>query len=410
MKNSRYLALIEQAIISGSNFLLFLYAARSLSKEDWGELTLALGVVLVIQGFQRAFVIIPLVTSGVGSGAFSASFGFWNRVHLIISFCLFFIVFFAYANSLFFFDEWLQRTLAYSCCLIFPIFYLEFSRRVIVISSTMQRLVIMAMAYVLAMVVVIFLGSSTPFVGNPWMFVGALVFSSLASIAVSGVKWLSNVSGLLDDVWNKKSLWDFGKWAAASSLAYTGYNFAIQAILASISGPIAVGVFAAARNLIQPVNTLIQAIDTVDKPRSGRAYTENGIGGLWGVILRSWGWMLIVGIPYLLIVFLFAEEILFFLYGDKYQEGRHAAQLWCLVAIAMMFTQPLETGLYVVRRPKWLFYGRVVTAGFVLTMAPLLIKYWSFLGALFALFCAWLLAGLCAAFQLRKFLPGEAPR
>lgn len=407
MKADRYFALVEQALISGGNFLLYLYAARSLSKEAWGELSLALGLVLVIQGFQRAFVTIPMVTSG-GQASFAASLAFWKRIQLLVSVVLFVLLALAYAASLMFFEQWLQRALAYACCLVIPVFYLEFARRLTVMSAAMRRLVRMAIAYVVTMAFVLLAAFLLQLTGSVWVFVGAMCIAPLASIAAGGIHRSSGTLALTEGAWSSKTLWDFGKWAAASSLAYTGYNFAIQGILAAISGPVAVGIFAAARNLTQPVSTLIQAIDTVDKPRAGRAFAEKGIGGLWSVIRKSWAWMLILAVPYLAAIFLFAEEILIFLYGAKYQDATQAVQLWCLVALAMIFAQPLETGLYVVRRPDWLFYGRVLTAIAVLAFTPWLIQGWSFAGALVALFCGWFLAGICAAFQLRKYRPNEA--
>lgn len=401
MKADRYFALLEQALLSGGNFLLYLYAARSLSKEAWGELSLALGLVLVIQGFQRAFVTIPMVTSG-SQESFATSLAFWKKIQMLVSIALLVLLLLAYLVSLAFFEQWLQRSLAYACCLIIPVFYLEFARRLTVMSSAMRRLVLMAIAYVATMAFVVLLAFFFQLTGSTWVFVSALFIASIASIAAGGMHRSPGASALIEGPWSKKSLWDFGKWAAASSLAYTGYNFAIQGILAAISGPVAVGIFAAARNLTQPVSTLIQAIDTVDKPRAGRAFAEKGIGGLWGVIRKSWAWMLILAVPYLVTIFLFAEEILTFLYGTKYQDATQAVQLWCLVALAMIFAQPLETGLYVVRRPDWLFYGRMLTAIAVLAFTPWLIQGWSFVGALVALFCGWFLAGICAAFQLRK--------
>ena len=63
-RSARYFALAEQSLISGSNFLLYIYAARVLPKDQWGSLSFTLAFLLVLQGFQRAFVTVPMATSG----------------------------------------------------------------------------------------------------------------------------------------------------------------------------------------------------------------------------------------------------------------------------------------------------------------------------------------------------------
>ena len=68
----------------------------------------------------------------------------------------------------------------------------------------------------------------------------------------------------------------------------------------------------------------------------------------------------------------------------------------------MILVQPLETGLYVLRRPDWLFYGRAVSAGLVIMLTPWLVTHWMVNGALIALVIGWGLAGVSAAWLLRK--------
>lgn len=405
MNFSRYLAFTEQALISGSNFLLYLFAARNLPKESWGELSLALGFILVIQGFQRAFVTIPMVTTDSGLSEFNLSIGFWKRVQLSVSLGLLLFVLVGYVLSVLFYEPWIQRTLLYSMLLLIPLFYLEFARRIIVMSSGAKRLVGMAVAYVLGLLLIVGGGSAYGYAGNVWVFVSALAVASLASLYVAGVPLFASSRTDSDSPWCAASLWQFGRWAAASSLAYTGYNFAIQGLLAAMSGPVAVGVFAAARNLIQPINTLIQAVDTVDKPRAGRAFAATGIDGLRSVTRRSWKAMLVVGLPYLCLVYVFSDSILNLFYGEKYADGGSAVRLWCFVALAMIFAQPLETCLYVIKHPDWLFYTRISSAMLVIIVCPWLILNWSFNGALLALSSGWMLAGIFAMWRMSKYCP-----
>lgn len=401
-KRARYLALVEQGLISGGNFLLYLYAARALPKAAWGELSLAMGLILVVQGFQRAFVIIPMVTSGVAADAFAAGLAAWKRLQLLVTLVLFAVLLLAGLVSGLAFADWVRNTIVYAILLLLPQFYMEFSRRILVMSSDMTRLVGMASVYVLVLASALGTAWLLDSADQVFIFVIALVLAATSAVLFARVGLFMLDSSATEEALSWRSVWKFGAWAAGASLAYTGYNFLVQWLLAFISGPGAAGVFAAARNLVQPVNTLVQAVDTVDKPRAGRAYCADGMQGLWRITRKSWWWMFGMAMPFLILVFFFAGDLLALLYGEKYSDGVGAVRLWCLVVLLMICVQPLETGLYVVRRPDWLFMGRLLSAVLTLAATPWLIMHWSLHGALVALCVGWGLAGGTAFLQLRR--------
>lgn len=403
-KSAHYFALAEQALISGSNFLLYLYAARMLPKDQWGALSFALAFLQVLQGFQRAFVTVPMITSGDKHGTFANSLRFWRQmqgwvtaVTLFLLLCIYII-----ARPM---DPWVGESILLTAVLLIPWYYMEFARRVIIMSHSMNRLLGMAICYALVLLLTGAIAHSLQFDLNLFSFVLAMALAAVISSFSARVRlWPTLGIGEINagGSWSIRSLWRFGRWAAASSLAYSGYTFAIQAILAAIAGPAALGVYTAARNLTQPVATLVQAIDSVDKPRAGRAYASRGMSGLWQVIRRSWGWLLILALPYVMFVGFLSEPLLILAYGEKYADASVPVQMWCVVMLITILVQPLETGLYVVRRPDWLFYGRAASAGFILILTPWLVTHWSVNGALVALAAGWGLAGAIAARSLIK--------
>lgn len=405
-RSARYLVLVEQALISGSNFLLYVYAARMLPKDQWGTLSFALALLQVLQGFQRAFVTLPMVTSGDKQGVFANSLRFWRQMQGGITAATLLLVLGLYVIALYYLDAWVAEGILLTAVLVIPWYYMEFARRVIIMSSSMYRLLTMAIIYVCVLLIAVAVvhwrdfGHHLPLVFVSVMASAAVISSFSAKVQLWPTMGIARTNA--GGSWTSTSLWRFGRWAAASSLAYTGYNFAIQAILAAITGPAVLGVFTAARNLIQPISTLVQAIDSVDKPRAGRAYASRGMPGLWHVIRRSWAWLFLLALPYVALVGVFSESLLVVVYGEKYADASVPVQLWCVVMLIMILVQPLETGLYVLRRPDWLFYGRAISAGFVLMLTPWLVMQWSVNGALVALAAGWGLAGVSAARRLAK--------
>lgn len=399
-KSARYCALAEQAFISGGNFLLYVYAARTLPKDQWGTLSFALASLLVLQGFQRAFVTVPMVTSGEKYSVFAGSLRFWRQMHGWVTGATLLLLLCFYVMARHYLEVWVAESVLLTAILVIPVYYMEFARRVVIMAFSMRRLLVMAAIYVFILFLAGAIVHRLGYDQHLWGFVVIIALAAIISCVSARVQlwpvWGQNTGGS----WNIYSLWRFGRWAAASSLAYTGYNFAIQAILAAMAGPVALAVFAAARNLTQPVGTLIQAIDTVDKPRAGRAYAQQGTPGLWRIIRRSWAWLFILALPYLALASFFSQRLLVTIYGEKYSDDSTSVQLWCVVMIIMILVQPLETGLYVIRRPDWLFYGRAISAGIILILTPWLIMNWSVNGALVALATGWGLAGMVAAWLL----------
>src|SRR5688500_6382632 len=119
--SARYIALAEQALISGSNFLLYIYAARMLPKEQWGALSFALASLQVLQGFQRAFVTIPLMTSGEQHGSFAGTLGFWNQIQGWVTGMTLILILFIYVAAHFAMDDWVSDSMLLAAILLIPV-------------------------------------------------------------------------------------------------------------------------------------------------------------------------------------------------------------------------------------------------------------------------------------------------
>lgn len=399
-RSAKYFALAEQGLISGSNLVIYLLAARMLPREDWGALSFSLAAILVLQGLQRAFVSLPMSTAGRTGEEVRRLMPLWNGVQFIVTTSAIALVGGFALLSRLGLEDWVTRSAIVAAVLIGPMFYHEYSRRVVITTGSMKRLLGMGCGYALG---IFFAPAALCLLGvalSANVFVVSIAVATSAACVISGAPILLMRGRDFGLKWGGRDIIRFGSWAAASSIAYSGYNFAVQAILAVFAGPAALGVFAAVRTLTQPVGTVIQAIDSVDKPRAGRAFAERGISGLWGVIRRSWIWLIALSLPYLAGISTFSNDVLALVYGDRYADASGLVVLWSIVMMVMIITQPLETGLYVVRRPDHLFMGRAVTAVLVLSITPYLVSRWTASGALAALILGWLLAGVFAAVQL----------
>lgn len=154
----------------------------------------------------------------------------------------------------------------------------------------------------------------------------------------------------------------FAAWSSLSHVAYSGYNFGTQALLGVLAGPTALGVFHACRILIQPVNTLVGAMDSIDKPRAAAAFATDGAPAMRRVLLRGGRILTGVSVPYLVALALLAPVILPLVLGPQYEDQVGVVWAWCFTALGMVLTQPVESGLYVARRTREMFLTRVLAS------------------------------------------------
>ncbi len=409
-KSARYLSLAEQGLISGSNFLVLIAAARILPKEQWGALSFSMAMLLLFQGLlQRAFVLLPMSTTGSSSEESFRNLEFWRWVQAATTVVILVLLTTSYLGARRYLDPWVAESIQVAAIIMVPSFYMEFLRRAVLLTSTMRRLLMMAVAYAS----VIALSASTAL----WLgykpdllaFGYCLSAAALASCLCAGIRPWVRGGVRQPEGWTLPSFWRFGRWSVAASLGSAGYSFGIQAILATMVGPVGLASYAAARNLVQPVNTLMQAMDNIDKARAGRSFARDGMAGIWDVIRHSWSWLFMLAGPYLVLVAVLSDAILPLVYGSKYGDISDQVRLWCVVLAAMVVVQPLETALYAVRRPDLLFYGRLPSACLAMALAPPLILGWDEKGALIAVAMGWCLAGIAAVWQLRHVCVDPRP-
>ncbi len=313
----RLLALLEQAALSGANFLAFIWFARQLSPAAWGEFGFAYALALFMQGFQRAIVTIPMIPFSSGAGGWQAARETWVRVHSLVQVvCLFAVVVAALvAGALH--AGWVSRSLQMAALLLAPLFLHEFARRCAIQEDRFDVLVVMGAAYFASVFVAAALMGQRGLGG--WAPTLGVVMGGLAALAVYALAVSRRLFAIpAGRAAMPPELGGFAGWSVLSHLGFSGYNFGIQALLGAVSGPAAVGIFHACRTLIQPVATVIGAMDSIDKPKAAAALRAAGPQGMRVVLRQSLLAILAVGLPYLFLVGVTADALLALAYREQY--------------------------------------------------------------------------------------------
>lgn len=395
----RLVPLAEQALVSGTNFTYFVLLARQLSRDEWGVYSLAYALCLFMQGFQRALVVIPFTTTmTTAEEVLEHGVHWWRRQFGVTTACTGTgIVCCSISVMVLGRAHWLTGVLAATALMSVPLFLYEFLRRWHVQLGQQTKLIPLALGYAAIVVPVgAVQGSTTQATSTAVLFSFGLsaFFVPLTVRAYQATRKRASSKPFDPKIFSK------AKWNVLSHIAYAGYTTGIQILLASLGSIGAQAVFSATRNLVQPLNVLMGALDTVDKPKASRAYRAEGLSGVWRVIAHTLKILAVLGGIYLCAAVLIGELVLEWLYGTKYADAGTEVTLWALCYCVMMLTMPLETAIYVFQKTDALFVNRMLALVIGIGLAVYTIPNHGAVGALVAWLCAWTGGGALAALQL----------
>ncbi len=402
---TRIAGIADQGAYALASFAQTALYARLLPPEEFGLFAMVLSTVLLAQMLQRCLVVLPMVVSLADHDR--AGVRGWLRVNTGVLAAAMALLLLA-AGALQFLGgaaraAALPRVLGLAALALAPVFLYEFVRRALYAEQQHQRVPLQSGAYLVLQLGGVFVVALA--FGTALAAVLSLALANLAAAAVgaAGLDWRRRpqemgARGLVARYRSDMS------WSLAAAAPYAGYNTAMPLLVGLLSGPAAAGLFSATRLLLAPITTLIAAVDSVDKPKAARSLRQGGGAGLRGALLGTCRSLLLGGGPYLLLAALLHTQLLAWVLGPTLAAKAGPAWLWLLVGLLMLFGQPLETGLLVLRRSRWYFWSRLAAlaaCAFVLWILPPQLGH---IAGVAAMLAGWLISTLLAAVLLRRAL------
>jgi O-antigen/teichoic acid export membrane protein len=404
IRSSKTISIVEQAILSAANFIALLILAHDLPKEQYGIFTLAYTSFLFFKGFQRALLSIPMVVYTGNPDLLIEHGRSWRKLQAGLTGIICILSLAALGLTMLLrVEPWVQSVLGIALLISLPMFYYEFFRRWLIQEGKLAFLVLMALLF------------GVIYVGGIVLFTRQQQSALPAALMLAGGAWAATLIGYIKSTPPKSELnlpfasflfdqWKFGQWSVLSHVAFAAYNNLSQFILAFFVGPSGVAVFQATRNLTQPVLTLLMAIDNVDKPRASASLMKGGVTTMVVSLRNTSQTLILFGGSYLLLIGILAPYVLHALYAGKYDGATTELLLWLPVSFLILLGQPLESGLYVLKRPDLLFKGRSWAAIAGVTTTVIFVPIFGVSGALLGLLVGRLLSAVFAFFQLKTLV------
>jgi O-antigen/teichoic acid export membrane protein len=176
--------------------------------------------------------------------------------------------------------------------------------------------------------------------------------------------------------------WALGKWLFASQVTLSVQGYFVHWLLAWTLGAAATGVYAACMTVVLFSNPLILGIANALAPRAAQAFAEGGGAHLRRVVFQT---TLLLGAAMMLFcgaLFFGGEDVMTRLYhGSQYEGHGHTVFVLALAMLASAVGMPASNGLAAVERPNVIFRIGVFAVGLSVFLGPWLVAEWGVMGA-----------------------------
>jgi O-antigen/teichoic acid export membrane protein len=374
-------ALIDQAVVSGTNFLTVILIGRSSQPEDLGYYSLGFALLVLLAALQEALVTAPytvfrervhgpdraaytgcvlaqqfglaVLAAGVLAGAVSLADGWLGPAGWAVAAAAPAALLHQFCRRLAFADLWSGGALA-----------LDLGVAGLQLGGLLGLAVAGRLTAVTAFAVIGLAGGTVGLVG----------------LAVTRRAFAFRGAGLGREVGRH---WVFGRWVAAGQGLGVINGYVAHWLLAGLVGPAATGTFAACLAVVMLSNPFILGVSNLLGPRAVRARAAGGPGELRRVVGTAG--LLVAGVmaAFALVLTVAGDPLVRLLYGGGY--GGHGLAVVVLAA-AVAASGPgiaADHGLRALERPRAAFAGSLT--GFVVTVAAVgvLAPVWGVTGAAF---------------------------
>ena len=317
------LALLDQGVVSGSNFFTLIYLGRQLDMEQYGFFSLAMIAVLFLASLQRALITRPMeLLRGTES-----SEHFLGR--LIVFFRVLFLMMpIAIALLGVFSIRFFPHPVLFAGCVAYVtcFFLQEMMRRYwYAINSIGDALRSDLISYG-GQVAGLFAVEAI------WGLNGGGAFLIMAATSLAAFAWDVRASNLCAGAPHRsmrdivQQNWNISKWIILSVFAVWGAGQVYPFLVAAL-GPVAVGTFAACGNIMRGVSLLVQTVDNYLPPRAAMLLHEKGAREFRRHLVRTVSRNASAGLLFSLLIYIFADRIMHIVYDGVYDGDTNVLRL-----------------------------------------------------------------------------------
>jgi len=337
IENARVLAVTDQAMISGCNFVSVLYLARVLSPSDFGTFSLALLCTLCMSNLHRATITQPMNVLGSGEHALEVAARLLAllRLHAVV---IPLAVTALLLLAVHFFPD--AKVAAAAAGYIACTFFQETIRRYWYTLQRFRRAVFTDLLAYGGRIILL------PIAGSLWSLTSSDVFLIMTlpilSAILVDVRRLPprNPSHCMTVGQVVRQHWPLSRWLVLTVLAVWGGSQAYPFLLSPL-GPAAVATFMACRNLLNATTVVMQSIDNYLPVRAAALLRSGGKGALTQHLVRTLVVTAAGGAAFSVMMVTAALPLLHLIYGGVYDDAAPILRILPLGTLAALMATVL---------------------------------------------------------------------
>jgi O-antigen/teichoic acid export membrane protein len=384
MANDGKYAAIDQAVISLSNFIASILLARLVTPTELGVYVTGFLAIYFIRAIQNGLIIQPLNTMGAVSS--EQEFKPYFSAALIQQLLLAGITSIGALSLGWILTSMGNDTLGPAVFALWFSFFTwqlqEFFRRTFYTRGEVKKAVWVSLSANLIRLGLIF------------------ALSSLGDISgitgLHAIGWGSFLAALLG-CWQARRFftgqvtqlmptwianWRFGRWILGASMAEWVVVDLYPIIMAGMVSFAAAGAYQSLQNLVAPIHVLLRAMDTFATPIAAKAYHQSGLPRLSGILKKIYLFSGIPVIGLLILVLIFAPDLLYLLKGDTYLPYADGIYIMAVFYFFLFINRPLQLAFRAINKGKQIFFANILAAVSMFTVGLWLIDRWGLYGAI----------------------------
>lgn len=405
-QSDRLFGFMDQALLGAGNLLTAILMARILPTDKFAAFATGVAIYFLLAGFYRAIIVIPFLLSGKEEGQEEHK-PQWVWLTVLIGGAAFALMqgvafgmgragFSAYACLVAVFAAWQTPGLLLQ----------EFGRRWLYQSGKGLHVVLsslLSLAIMLGGLGLMMAGWLSPTAAPQLMGLSALAAFVMQMLILPPRLCrpsLSHMAGLL------RPRLHFALWQALTHIPFVIYGQGFPLLLTHVAPPVTLAGYSAIRNVLNPVNSIVSAVDSTDKIRAVNAMRERGVAGALASVNGTRRFILVLAMPWLALSCAAGPWLLPLLYKGRYSYPWEMAVLG-LYYLLVVINQPFETFLITNEKGKSLFASRLTSAAVTFGAAAVLVPGLHVMGAVLALVLAQAANCLLLALVSRHVVLGD---
>jgi O-antigen/teichoic acid export membrane protein len=409
-RGSHVLALFDQAIVSGTNFITTVLVARSTLPSEFGSYSIAVSLLFPLFCVHESLISLPYTVQrhrSLGTPAQSAGSSLVHNIQLS-----------AVAMVLFTLGAMLLSLLGAPPKLVAAIWVLTLFAPFVLLREFGRRFAFAHLEITQALVLdlaasAIQLASILLLVEIGWISAATACAALGLAYAIVATVWLClnrsrfSIRGFHVRKTMKLS-WSLGKWLGGSQLATFVRSYSAYWILAIAMGTAATGIYAACSSIVAFSNPLILGLGNILSPTAALELSERGYAGLMRETVRATALVSATMGLFVVGITLIGGDVMRFLYHNPAYDGQsHTLIVLALAAFAQAIGIPASNALTSLERAQAVFWASLVGLLLTLTLSLLMVGQLGLAGAAYAVLGGNLAGALGKWFAFFRFASGE---